>query len=190
MHESAQIEDSRPTADSLLLQEVVPARGRSILDQTTTLPTVVLSGPHDEGHITQELENVEAGATVQSTEIVFQGSSQQVLTMPIPASQVSPGTGIPVVSPERPTPTIPFAITASLTQAPMRPNQTPNFAKKPVGTLLHSLLGTKQNNTPGTHPTGLVHDAPNFSLREPCEFREMTLGCRFSTSLKIYTTTP
>jgi len=158
-----------------------------------------LSSDRDKGYIIQELEKVEAGIAIQSAGIASQGSSRQMLLpsgMPILTPQVSPSAPIPTISPERPTPTTPLTVVASPIQSPVSPpynpppNQTLSLAKKPVGSFLHSLLGANQIKPPDAHPTGLVHKAPKSPPLEPYEFREMTLGCRFGTSLEIYTTTP
>jgi hypothetical protein len=74
---SAQIEDSDLVAKQVLL-EAVPAKVGNISCQMATLPTVDISGPCDKGYIIQELENVEAGITIQSAGIASQGSSWQM----------------------------------------------------------------------------------------------------------------
>jgi len=198
MPTSAQIEDSDLVAKQILL-EAVPAEATRMSSQMATLPTADMTSPRDKGCIIQELDNVEAGATMQSAGVASQGSSRQMPLLcgtPILTSQLSPNMPIPIISPDQPSPIIPLAVVASPPQSPVSspynppPNQTPSLAKKPVGNFLHSLLGAKQIKSPETHLTGLVLKAPKSRPLEPYEFREMTLGCRFGTSPKIHSTTP
>ena len=192
---SVQIKDSSLVANQFLL-EVVPAKGRSISYQSAILPTADMSDPRDEGYTIQGSETAEAGSTIQPA---AQDSSGQMLLpsgMLIPASQVSPSTQIPVMSPERPTSIMSLSVAASLVQSPVslssspRSNQTPSLSKRPVNNFLHSLLETKQSKPPDMRPTGLVHEPSNFPPPEPYKFREMTLGCRFGMSVMMCTTIP
>lgn len=198
MPASAQIEYSGLAANQFLL-EVVPAKESNISYRSASLLTADMSGPRGEGYIIQGSESVGDGGTIQPAGIASQGSSEQMLLpsgVLIPASQVSPSTPIPVMSPGQPTPIISLDVAASLVQSPVslpynpRPNQTLGLAKRPVDNSPPSLLETKQSKPLDMRSTGLGHEAPKFPPPEPYEFREMTLGCRFGMSFMICTTTP
>jgi len=193
MPTSTQIEGS---SDEASLKEVVLVEGGSIPCQTVTLPTADMLSPHKGGYTIQELENAESSATLQPAELTPQGSAPQIPILSStsnPASRVSRSTPIPIKPLGGLTPTAQFlAATApgvqppvSVPYNPLQLNQTLSLAKpkRPVGSFVRSLLGTKQNNPPHTHP---VHEAPNLTPPEPYEFREMTLGCRFGMLFNIY----
>jgi len=181
---SAQIEDSdRTTGDTLL--KVDPPQGESIPHQTPTLPTADMSYPRDEGYTIQERKNLERDASIYPAELAPQGPHRRILRFEPPpptgrpnlASSVPLITPTPIASPER------EAALAATAASP-----------KPFGDSLQSLLGASQSyplDPPGSYPIDLIHGgliAPKPPPPESYEFREMTLGCRFGTSSKIYTT--
>jgi hypothetical protein len=185
---SVQMEDSDCIVDETFLKEVDPTKGGGIWHRTATLPAADMSSPRNEWYSIQEFENLEACATINSAEFTPQGSSPQILPLetlstgtPIPSSPLSPITPIPITSPALPATSIPLA-TAS--------------PKKMLGESLQSLLETNQGSPPGAHgPHSIdaVHGGlivPKLPPPEPYEFREMTLGCRFGTPLKVYITIP
>ena len=180
--ETPTIGDSSRTADGALRKAIVPSKGGSLPPQTATLPTADVSSSHDEMYTTQERQTVEVGATIDRAELAPQGSFQR---MRVFESLLSTGT---------PTPASHVSFSA-----PMSPGQeaspaaaTP--ASKPLDGSLLSLLGTNQSYSSDTrdqHPTDLVYGGlipPKLPPPEPYEFREMTLGCRFGTSIELYTT--
>ena len=185
---SAQIEDSERTTDEAFLKEVIPTKGGRIWHQTATLPVPDMSSACDDCSTFQGFENVEAGTTIYSAEFTPHGSSPQILPLE------TPSTGTPIPAFPLPPNTLPPNTLPPNTLVPITSLALPATAstKKPFGDSPQSPLGTNQSNPPDPHdphPIDLAHGGlvvPTLPPPEPYEFREMTLGCRFSTPFRVY----